>query len=369
MPDTYKNPQHYDEDAAPSQYQHGDTWFRDMRTPSFEGRLAPNNDNSVQWLASEIADDPRFPTAAVKFWWPALMGSPPVEAPEVTTDVTFTRQLNAFEAQNAFINHLGEAFEAGINGGSAFNGKDLLVELMMSPWFRADRAATEADRENYVTQMGTRRLLSPEELEAKGEALFGWRWGHYDNQVQEYEFDGAWTSLGNEYRIYYGGIDSEGVVERSNALTSVMSNVAQKHSLEVACPAVMIDFERPNNQRLLFKDIEPSITPENGEVQIREKIAELHNKLWGVRHSPDDPEVIATYSVLVDVRANRTQWMQQEGHGDWAYVYPFESCNFYLAEHWEDGGIGHRGADPTFMKNAWMAVITYLTSDFQYLHE
>ncbi|MFT7220942.1 MAG: hypothetical protein ACI8Z1_002563 [Candidatus Azotimanducaceae bacterium] len=159
-------------------------------------------------------------------------------------------------------------------------------------------------------------------------------------------------------------------MERSSALTSVMSNVVQKHALEVACPAVMLDFDRPNNQRLLFSNIEPTATPENGETQIRDKIAELHNKMWGVRHSADDPEVTATYEPLVDVRASRTAWMNSEGHGNWAYIYPFEDCNFNLPEHFEgDDAVGNRGQDPTFMKNAWMAVITYLASDFQYLHE
>ncbi|MFT7220943.1 MAG: hypothetical protein ACI8Z1_002564 [Candidatus Azotimanducaceae bacterium] len=173
LPDTCKYPENIGGNTDPSEYQHSDTWFRDMRAPSFEGRFAPRIDNAVQWMVAEIADDPRFAAAAVKFWWPVLMGALPVLAPEVSTDVTFTRQLDAFEAQNTFIEELGVSFASGIKGRSAFSGKDMLVELMMSHWFRADRAVSEADRENYVVEMGTRRLLSPEELEAKGLALFG----------------------------------------------------------------------------------------------------------------------------------------------------------------------------------------------------
>ena len=35
-------------------YHAGDTWYRDMRVPGFEGRQAPNPDNSLQWLARQI---------------------------------------------------------------------------------------------------------------------------------------------------------------------------------------------------------------------------------------------------------------------------------------------------------------------------
>ena len=60
---------------AVNPYQPGDTWYRDMRVPGFDGKVAPNSDNSVQWLAKQMVADPRFAEATVKFWWPAIMGS------------------------------------------------------------------------------------------------------------------------------------------------------------------------------------------------------------------------------------------------------------------------------------------------------
>ena len=63
-------------------YQVGDTWYRDMRAPGFNGKQAPNPDNSLQWLARQIVADPRFAEATVKFWWPALMGSEVTRPPE-----------------------------------------------------------------------------------------------------------------------------------------------------------------------------------------------------------------------------------------------------------------------------------------------
>ena len=63
-------------------YEQGDTWYRDMRAPGFDDKLAPNPANSVQWLAKQIVADKRFAEATVKFWWPAIMGSEVAEPPE-----------------------------------------------------------------------------------------------------------------------------------------------------------------------------------------------------------------------------------------------------------------------------------------------
>ena len=70
-------------------YHEGDTWYRDMRAPGFADGRAPNPDNSVRWLARKIAADERFAEAAVKFWWPAIMGSEVAEPPEDEGDADF----------------------------------------------------------------------------------------------------------------------------------------------------------------------------------------------------------------------------------------------------------------------------------------
>ena len=364
LPATYKYPRYFDPDAEPSAYVPGDTWYRDMRTPAFNGETAPDNTNSVQWLGQQIAADPRFASASVKFWWPALMGAPPVAAPEVTTDVDFSQRLAAFEEQTAFINEVGEAFAAGIDGGSPFNARDLLVKMLMSPWFRADRAATETVRDQMVSGFGTRRLLTPEELERKSESLFGWKWGHWDAAVASWEFDRVWSNLGNQYRTYYGGIDSVGVTERATALTPLMANVAEKHALEMSCPAVAVEFEKTSAQRTLFSGISLDATPDTDEAGIREKIVDLHYQFWGESHSPDDPEVDDSYELLEDIYRER-----QALGWTWQYQWPEESCYFFLSEHWEDGGLGHRGEDPTYMRGAWSGLLVYLMLDYKFLHE
>ena len=71
LADLYKNP----EDGSESPYREGDTWYRDMREPGFNGSLAPDARNSVQWLAQQIVADERFAEATVKFWWGPIMGA------------------------------------------------------------------------------------------------------------------------------------------------------------------------------------------------------------------------------------------------------------------------------------------------------
>jgi hypothetical protein len=510
LPDTYKYPESYDENADPSEYSQGDTWFRDMRTAGFEGQIAPDPDTSMQWVGQVISEDPRFATAAAKFWWQSLMGAPALVAPEVSEDADFNVRLAAYEAQNDFIETLGAEFETGIEGGAAYNGKDLLTAMMISPWFRADEVESPAVRARLVTELGTKRLLTPEELEKKSASLLGWVWGA--GEPDPYLFDGLASNLGDRFKIYYGGIDSDGIVDRSTALTALMANVAEKQAMEMSCPAVMLDFERADSERLLFRGIEAStipgteiadeytvaadnqndpesfdlngslgtgnkeaivyfendwydeelgdrnlvlknitvrdssnatvlsldyedintlagtsygcgepyegygfnlwsscnvaipftvadagthtitvtafgeqagpdligmtitvndLNPENGTsssaLAIKGVLINLHDRLLGQTLDIDDLEIEATYQLLVESWQARQTWIEE--YGGWAYNWPQEECYFYLDEHWEEGGIGERGDDPTGMKNTWMSVLIYLMTDFAYLHE
>lgn len=260
LPETYKHPEWFEENAAPSLYVYGDTWFRDMRAPGFNCEQAPDPSNSLQWLGQRIARDTRFATAAVKFWWPAVMGEEAKTAPEAREDAGFEVELATFNEQNRFIENLGKHFASGIDGGKAYNAKDLFVEMLMSPWFRADSSTVAGNSASRASGLGTRRLLTPEELEAKSRALLGWRWGE-DDSPDPWDYDEVWTQLGNRFQIYYGGIDSNGIKERSRALTSLMSNVAEKQAVEMACPAVVLDFNRPDGERLLFDGIDRNTTP------------------------------------------------------------------------------------------------------------
>jgi hypothetical protein len=260
LPENYKFPEAWQEIPEELRYQEGDTWFRDMRTPGIDGNIAPDADNSLNWLARQITADPRFDIASIKFWWPAVMGTEVLEAPEVTSDIGYQQLLRAFEQQQTDIRVLADNFSAGFNGGLAYNMKDLLVEMAMSGWFRADSMVPDSavGRERELETAGTRRLLTPEELENKTTHLLGVGWMEFPDDRQ---LDGLNTFLVDRYLIYYGGINSIGVKGRARELTALMFNVVTRMAIEMSCQAAIYDFQRPDQQRLLFGGISSITTP------------------------------------------------------------------------------------------------------------
>ena len=244
-------------------YREGDTWYRDMRAPGFGDAIAPNSDNSVQWLARKIAADKRFAEATVKFWWPAILGSEVAEPPEDEGDAGFEGLLLAASAQAAEVERLARGFRRGFQGGSPYNLKDLLVEIVLSKWFRAD--ALEGDdpvRRIALRDAGARRLLTPEELGRKTAALTGYSWGRYIRTNCYPQCDPEPTALTDEFRLLYGGIDSDGITERARDITSVMEGVARTHALESSCPVVLRElYLLPDEERRLFSGIDPFVTP------------------------------------------------------------------------------------------------------------
>ena len=242
-------------------YQDGDTWYRDMRSPGFAGALAPSSDNSTQWLAKQIVADERFAEATVEFWWPAIMGSEVAEPPEDEEDVDFEGRLLAANAQDAEVSRLAGGFRRGFRGRAAYNLKDLLVEIVLSKWFRAD-AVEDANPVRHVAlrDAGARRLLTPEEIARKTAAVTGVQWERHIGTVRS----GARrpSALTEEYRLLYGGIDSDGITERARDMTSVMAGVARRQAAMVSCPVVMRElYLLPEADRKLFAGIDRDVTP------------------------------------------------------------------------------------------------------------
>jgi hypothetical protein len=220
-------------------YLEGDTWYRDMRFPGLDGDEAPYSDNSLQWLARQIVSDDRFATATVKFWWPAIMGSEIAEFPEDAADADFEGLLLAANAQDTEVVRLADGFRDGFEGSPyAYNLKDLLVEIVMSKWFRAEAVSdTDPARGVALRDAGARRLLTPEELARKTAAVTGVQWGR---RISRRPRDGRWpNALTGDYGLLYGGIDSDGITERARDVTAVMAGVAKRHAAEVSCPVVM----------------------------------------------------------------------------------------------------------------------------------
>ena len=262
LPTLYK----YPKDGTTSPYQRGDTWFRDVRAPGFDGMTAPSADNSLQWLAEKMVADERFASAAVRFWWPAVMGVELVEPPTESSDSDFNVMLTASSAQALEIDALAQSFRDGFDGGTPYNGKDLLTEIALSPWFRAE--SVTGDNETRIAALrdaGVARLLTPEELVAKTDAITGYVWGR--RFQLPFGFEEPRSKLHNPasyagYQLLYGGIDSNGITERTGDMTALMASVAQSHAVEVSCPIVRRElFYWPDEHRLLFDGISRLDTP------------------------------------------------------------------------------------------------------------
>ena len=259
--------EHYPEGGLPrlavgvNAYREGEIWYQDMRAPGFADEPAPDPDTSVQWLAERIVADERFAEATVEFWWPVLMGSEVAEPPEDEGDAGFEGLLLAANSQGEEVTRLARGFRRGFRLGRAYNLKDLLVEMALSDWFRADALeATDPVRDVALRAAGARRLLTPEELTRKTAALTGVSW---ERRIPiSHPERGQTSALTDDYRLLYGGIDSDGVTERARDLTSVMAGVAKRHAAVLSCPIVMRElFLLPDAERRLFAGIDRDLTP------------------------------------------------------------------------------------------------------------
>ena len=181
LPDTYKCPEWYGGEHGSSGYQEGDTWYRDMRAPGFNGEIAEGQGDSLQWLGYRISRDPRFAAATVRFWWPAIFGADPLTAPEDSSVPNYEQRVNAFNAQDALIQELADKFEA-----SGFNAKSLFADMVLSKWYRHSEVTSDALAQARIVELATvgrGRLLTPEELDRKNLAVFGRTWRQRDERA------------------------------------------------------------------------------------------------------------------------------------------------------------------------------------------
>ena len=382
--------------VAVNAYRQGDTWYRDMRVPGFGGETAPDSDNSVQWLAKRIVADDRFAEATVKFWWPAIMGSEVAEPPEDEADADFEGLLLAANAQGAEVARLARGFRSGFAGGSPYNLRDLLVELVLSKWFRADTVEdTDPVRRVALRDAGARRLLTPEELSRKTAALTGVEWGRHIRINCWPECERRPSALAGDFRLLYGGIDSGGITERARDITSVMAGVVRRHAVQSSCLIVMRElYLLPDADRRLFAGIDQYVTPPRGAGTIRNKLVELHDKLLGVQVTPHSPDVEAAYRLFVDVVTkgprSRDDWFNTYGwfaHWEcdwWSDLFLFEGIleDVLVVRENEDGWQWYEydhprvrrfldrqdWSDPHHVARAWVVVLSFLMSDYRYLY-
>ena len=413
LPDTYKFPTQ----GTSPQYRPGDTWYRDMFAPGFEGEAAPDSHNSLQWLAKKIAADSRFSSATVEFWWPAVMGTEAEGTPIDGTGKVTEGKLLAARARSAEVARLAKAFRTGIHGGPPNNLRDLLTEMALSPWFRAESIAIEdPDRLAALHDAGVERLLSPEELARKTDSITGYRWGrHTKGFIHDVgNLDGEGYGRGGEYELLYGGIDSDGISRRARSVTPLMAAVAQSHAIRTSCAIVQREFFMwSDQQRRLFDGITAHATPvsglsasaagltpelraehpstlpafrafPSGPMQIRRKLVDLHWKLFGVTVPIDSPDIEQAYSLFVSVW-ERKRGAEGPDFSDSKTLCPIEDSQYFEGIIEDVVATDEKGnsvidwnrvkaswnfdmQDSNYTVRTWVVVLSYLMTDYRYLH-
>lgn len=277
----------------------------------------------------------------------------PEEDPEIDDDVDPALE-RAYELQQEILNEIQQRFIA-----NDYNFKVLIREIVLTPYFRAANATPlTPDMETELSTFGTTRLLTPEHLNRKIEATMGVTWRERPDRT-EYLLD--------QYRIFYGGIDSDQVTQRVTEPNGVMASLAQRMAYEVACSAVPYDFSKPAAERLLFPNIDVGVALDGGSDQIRETVQHLHRRVLGEGVALNDAEIDATMTVLTEVYSLGRDGLAS-GSVTEELAGPCRVNDDRLTG--EDLPDGRRiNEDPDYTIRAWMAAVSYLLSDYRFLYE
>lgn len=319
-------------------------WFTDMFAPGFEGEDLPPAERwrALQWLGERTARDPRFAIAMTGHVYSILTGRKLLARPKDLDDPLYPAKLRAYAEQRRTTESIATRFAQ--NG---FHLREAFKEWMGSSFYRADGLATAVDdpcRRAELDDIGIMRILSPEQIERKVEAVFGEKWGQLTDQLA----------------TLYGGIDSNEVTDRATDPSGAMGAIQRTLSNDVACRHVIRDFYRPAAERRLFPGIELTVVPgasAEGDLSIRGAIVRLHEKILGRYDAVDGEEVERTFRLFAAIVKDAGE---QPGLD--------KRENYFCRIH--DPDVPESAAeDPLYTLRAWRGVVTYLLRRPEFLYE
>ncbi|MEI8380364.1 MAG: DUF1592 domain-containing protein [Planctomycetota bacterium] len=314
-------------------------WYTDMFKTGFEGESMPPEERwrAPQWLAQRVVKDPRFPVAMVEHVYYILFGRKVLQLPDDIDDPMFNARRRGYVAQRQLIEQVANRFAK-----ENFNLKVAFKALINSEFYRVDGLAVanaDPQRRAELDDVGLTRLLSPEQMERKLNAIFGKRWGRLDDSM----------------KVLYGGIDSITVTERNADPSGAMGAIQRLLANDVACYHVARDFRRDAAERLLFPRIEQTDLPgdDAANLKIKQAIVDLHQRLLGHERAVDHPEIERTFQLFTGVLAD----VKAQGR--------FEPRESYFCGGREE----FRMEDPHYSVRAWRGVVTYLLRQHEFLYE
>ena len=295
--------------------------FQTATIPADSTAAAARSADSIRYLGERIAGDSKFAKRTVGIMFTGLTG--------YNTDPTYTSQ---FPNLDSFLTTTSNNFASG-----GFDMKQLVKDIVMSIYFRAENLSTTADP-NSFTDLGMGRLLIPEQLNRNLQNVLSYNWtGPRTND-----------SLLNPatYMLMYGGIDSDNVITRSTEINRLMVGIQDRIANQTACARVATDLI---NTGTLFPYASLTDTPATNPANILANVQHLHKILLGEVLGPTDPKILATNQLFVDVRNALMTATDNAIPG---------VCR---------GGGG--STDTNYTVKPWMAVVAYLLSDYEFLYE
>lgn len=339
LPGSYRSGAYPKDAAGRAYYQDGDNWFRDSKAPGYAGTPMPGdfkgNPTALQWLGQQVAMDSRYALGAVYFWYEGVFGREPLKAPFDTTSAQYANLLSAYNAQNEELQEIAARFKTN-RGNGAYNVKDLLVDLVMSKWFGAEKATgLNAGRMLELHDIGSYNMLTPSQLQTKFVSLLGQPWTDFNNPY-----------AGNG--VNYGNFDGVNRIERAKEYTMMQATVMDRFVATRSCAITQADFAKTAATRLLFPNVTMTDTPatQAGLDAITQNVRYLHKALWKEDVPTTDAEVQRTVKLFTDVWADRAT----------APVRP-TTCAF------------NNTNDANYTGRAWAAVIAYMVEDAKFLFE
>ncbi|MEO1273398.1 MAG: hypothetical protein AAFX99_35380, partial [Myxococcota bacterium] len=179
----------------------------------------------------------------------------------------------------------------------------------------------------------------------------------------------------DEYRILYGGIDSDDVTERITEPNGIMANVQLRMANELSCLHTARDFGQAEEERTFFPFVEMGFVPmdENGFAvdqavgAIRRNIQHLYWHILGEEVDINGPEVTLAYELFFDLWEEGKEGIAAEEIGE---RLP-GTCQ-YTDDYWTGDDVPEEQRvinDPDYTVRAWMGVMTFMFADYRFLYE
>lgn len=349
-------------------------WYPEMKPTGFDKQQMPHEATrtALQWVASQVVMDKRFAQSAVHIMFEGLSGQRAIKEPDDPTVEGYLETIKAAKVQRQIFAEIAQRFT-----DSNYNLKTVVKEIVKSPYYRAYNAVgLDRSRELELAEVGMGRLLIPEQLNRKIKATTGYPWGERPNPESGFEGRDYLLGADNGYRLFYGGIDSVDTVERITEPNGIMANVAKRMANQVSCVAVPQDFGKPAAERKLFPLVEDNYMPEDSNgfevpasaAAIRSNIQYLVQRMWGEYRDINDPEIDRIFGLFVEVWKDGQAGLAVPDGEEGGYSRNL-GCRAET-DYWTGDPLAKPiTEDPNYTIRAWMAVMTYMLSDFRFLTE